>query len=117
MPKKKKTRVPKNGPVWHRTAEQATLDQMPKYNAHACGTGAHGDAKYNRAKQKRAWQREMDQQGARNRERLSFTAQFLRLPMRLSSRGIWHSANDSTNKAMNHAIDCQMGMFHTWKKG
>ena len=71
MPKKK-TRVPKNGPVWHRTAEQATLDQMPKYNAYACGTGAHGEAKYNRAKQKRAWQREIDQQGARNRERLSF---------------------------------------------
>lgn len=74
MPRKKKNRVPKNGPVWHRTAEQATLDQMPKYNAYACGTGAHGDAKYNRAKQKRAWQREMDQQGARNRERLSFLA-------------------------------------------
>ena len=35
MPKKSK-RVPKNGPVWHRTAEEATLDQTPKFNAHAC---------------------------------------------------------------------------------
>jgi len=63
--KKKKTRVAKSGPVWRKTAEQATLDQMPKYNAFACGTGAHGDAKYNRAKQKRAWQSEMRKEGTR----------------------------------------------------
>lgn len=65
MPKKK-SRVPKSGAVWHRTAEQATLDRMPKFNAHACGIGAHGDAKYNRAKQKRSWQKELDRE-ARNR--------------------------------------------------
>lgn len=64
---KKKPRIPKDGPVWRRTAEEATLDKMPKYNAHACGTGPHGDAKYNRARQKRAWEREIGQQGARNR--------------------------------------------------
>ena len=69
---KRKNRVPKSGPVWHRTAEEATLDRMPKFNAHACGTGAHGDAKYNRARQKRAWQREMNGEGARNRGRLRF---------------------------------------------
>ena len=54
MPKKKKRAIPKSGPVWQRSSEQATLDQMPKYNAHVCGTGPHGDAKYNRAKEKRA---------------------------------------------------------------
>lgn len=61
MPKQR-SRVPKDGPVWHRTPEQATLDRMPKYNAHACGTGAHGDAKYNRAKQERSWRRELDRE-------------------------------------------------------
>lgn len=74
MAKKKRERVSKSGPVWHRTAEQATLDQMPKYNAHACGTGAHGDAKYNRAKQKRTWQQELDREGARTRGRLLLRA-------------------------------------------
>ena len=69
MPRKKKNRVPKNGPVWHRTAEQATLDQMPKYNAHICKSGPHGSAKYDRAKAKRDWQREMSSETARNRGR------------------------------------------------
>ena len=64
MPKRK-NRVAKTGAVWHRTAEEATLYRMPKFNAHACGTGVHGDVKYNRAKQKRAWQREMHREGAR----------------------------------------------------
>lgn len=49
----------KTGPVWHRSAVEATLDAMPRYNGHACGTGAHGDAKYNRTKQKRAWRNEL----------------------------------------------------------
>lgn len=49
----------KNGPVWHRSAEEATLDKMPKFNGHACGTGAHGDTKYNRCRQKRAWRKEL----------------------------------------------------------
>jgi hypothetical protein len=74
MPKKRKKktlRVPKSGPVWHRTAEEATLDRMPKFNAHACGTGVHGDEKYNRAKQKRSWQKELARE-ARNRGPLPF---------------------------------------------
>ena len=71
MPKKK-NRVPKNGPIWKRSAEQATLDRMPKFNAHACGTGAHGDTKYNRARQKNAWQKEMNHEGARSRGLLPF---------------------------------------------
>ena len=49
----------KTGPVWHRSAVEATLDAMPRYNGHACGTGAHGDTKYNRTKQKRAWRNEL----------------------------------------------------------
>ena len=70
--RKRKNTAPKSGPVWHRSAEDATLDQMPKFNAYACGTGAHGDAKYNRAKQKRDWQREIDREGACNRRPLPF---------------------------------------------
>lgn len=54
----KKKRVPASGPVWRKSAEEATLDAMPKFNAHQCGTGAHGDAKYNRAKAKRNWMKE-----------------------------------------------------------
>ena len=33
MAKKKKTRVPKTGPVWKQTAEEATLAKMPRYTA------------------------------------------------------------------------------------
>lgn len=62
----KKSSVPKTGAVWHRSAEQATLDRMPKYNGFACGTGVHGDRKYNRAKQKRTWQNELSSHGARD---------------------------------------------------
>ena len=67
MSRKQKRAVAKSGPVWHQSAEEATLARMPKYNAHACGTGAHGDAKYNRARQKRAWQKELNNEGLRNR--------------------------------------------------
>ena len=67
MAKKKKTRVPKTGPVWKQTAEEATLAKMPRYNAYACGHGAHGDAKYNRAKSKRMWKQNLEADRARNR--------------------------------------------------
>ena len=70
MPRKKK--AAKSGPVWHRSAEEATLDRMPKYNAHICRSGPHGSAKYDRAKAKRDWQREMSQGIARNRGRFPF---------------------------------------------
>ena len=70
---KRKQRIPKSGPVWRKSAEEATLAKMPKYNAHACGTGPHGDAKYNRAKQKEAWRRETRNEDARSRGRLRFT--------------------------------------------
>lgn len=80
MPKKK-IRAPKSGPVWKRTAEQATLDRMPKFNAHACGTGAHGDAKYNRARQKSIWQREMNQEGTHTRGFLPFLGDIGAIPL------------------------------------
>ena len=72
MPRKKK--APKSGAVWRRSAVENTLDHMPKYNGYACGHGAHGDSKYNRAKAKRAWQDELEPRGARNRGLLPFAA-------------------------------------------
>lgn len=63
----RRTAVPKTGPIWQQSAEEATLAKMPHYNAHACGTGPHGNAKYNRARQKRNWQQEMQREGTRNR--------------------------------------------------
>lgn len=89
MPKKKKLAVPKSGPVWQRSSEQATLDQMPKYNAHVCGTGPHGDAKYNRAKQKRSWQREMARESARNRGRFPFLTREAEGRLLFSHMGSW----------------------------
>ena len=57
----KRKKVAKTGPVWHKSAEEATLDQMPKYNAHQAKTGPHGDVKYNRAKERRLLRDELDQ--------------------------------------------------------
>lgn len=55
--------VPKTGAVWHLTAEEAALAKKPHYNGYACGHGVHGDTKYNRAKQKRAWKNAIKQEG------------------------------------------------------
>ena len=38
--------------------------KKPRYNGYACGHGAHGDAKYSRTKSKRAWQKQLKQEGA-----------------------------------------------------
>lgn len=54
----------KDGAVWHRSSEEATLDAKPRYNGFACGHGAHGDAKYNRTREQRAWKRQLRQEGA-----------------------------------------------------
>lgn len=59
----KRNRVPKGDVVWRQTAEEATLARKPYYNAFACGHGVHGDTKYNRAKEKRTWKRDL-QKGA-----------------------------------------------------
>ena len=60
----RKQHVPKTGPVWHQSAEQATLAKKPRYNGFACGHGVHGSTKYCRAKEKRAWQKQLGQEGA-----------------------------------------------------
>lgn len=46
--------------VFYMSAEEATLARKPHYNGFAGGYGAHGDAKYNRCRERRAWKREMD---------------------------------------------------------
>lgn len=64
MTSKRAKRVSSKGAVWHMSSEQATLAKMPKYNGYACGYGAHGNAKYHRAKSKRAWKAQMQKEGA-----------------------------------------------------
>ncbi len=59
MTSKRARHVSGKGAVWHMFSEQATLAKMPKYNGYACGYGAHGNAKYHRAKSKRAWKAQM----------------------------------------------------------
>ncbi|MBR3691045.1 MAG: hypothetical protein IKL97_08135 [Eggerthellaceae bacterium] len=64
MAKKKNRKVPKTGPVWRMSAEEATLAGKPHYNGFACGSGAHGDCKYNRTRVNRTWQKEIRNEGA-----------------------------------------------------
>lgn len=59
----KRRGAPKDDVVWRQSAEEATLARKPYYNAFACGHGVHGDTKYNRAKEKRTWKRDL-QKGA-----------------------------------------------------
>lgn len=61
---KKKRKTPKDNVVWRQPAEEATLAKKPRYNGFACGHGAHGSAKYDRTKAKRAWEKRMRQEGA-----------------------------------------------------
>ena len=53
----------KKNVVWHQSAEEATLASKPLYNGFACGYGAHGSKKYQRSKSKRAWKRQLRQEG------------------------------------------------------
>ena len=62
---RKRKKVAKTGAVWRQSAEEATLAKMPRYDAWACGHGPHGPVGYERAKEKRAWQKQMRQEGAR----------------------------------------------------
>lgn len=64
MTSKRARHVSGKGVVWHMSSEQATLAKMPKCNGYACGYGAHGNAKYHRAKSKRAWKAQMQKEGA-----------------------------------------------------
>lgn len=82
MSKKRKKAVPvqpkkaKDEVVWRQSAEEATLAVKPRYNGFACGHGAHGSAKYSRARAKQAWQRQVRQEGA-SRGSFPFLAAFL----------------------------------------
>ena len=60
----KKKRASKAGPVWHQSSDEATLAKKPLYNGFACGHGAHGNAKYCRAKEKRTWEKQLKREGA-----------------------------------------------------
>ncbi len=67
MSKKKRAKkhsVPKTGAVWRQTSEEATLAKMPRYDAFAGGYGPHGSKKYDRAKVKQDWRRQIGQEGA-----------------------------------------------------
>ena len=48
--------------VFHMSSEEATLASKPMYDGYSCGHGAHGDSKYNRAKEKRRIKVELDEQ-------------------------------------------------------
>lgn len=67
MSKKKRVKkhsVPKTGAVWRQTSEEVTLAKMPRYDAFAGGYGPHGSKKYDRAKVKQDWRRQIGQEGA-----------------------------------------------------
>lgn len=61
---RKKKCVSATGPVWHLSAEDATRAARPRFNGYACGHGVHGDVKFNRAREKRAWKQSLKQEGA-----------------------------------------------------
>ena len=73
MASKKSRKAPKNGPVWRLSAEEATLAGKPRFNGFACGSGVHGDRKYNRTHAKQAWQKEIRNERASTRGPLEFT--------------------------------------------
>lgn len=71
MSKKRKVAQPvavnakgRSNVVWRQSAEEAALANKPHYNGFACGHGAHGSAKFNRAKAKQAWKKQIRQEGA-----------------------------------------------------
>ena len=60
--KKKKNRkreFTREGSVFYMTSEEATLAQMPQYNAYATGYGAHGKKGYDRNAEKKRFRKEM----------------------------------------------------------
>jgi ribosomal protein L19E len=61
--------------VWRQSAEEATLASKPHYNGFACGHGAHGGVKFNRAKAKQAWKKQIRQEGASRGSFLLFDKQ------------------------------------------
>ena len=68
----KKKGAPTRGAVWHQSALEATLAKKPHFNAHICATGPQGPTKYDRAREKRAWQQELRKEWARTRGPIPF---------------------------------------------
>ena len=95
---KRKHKVPKSGAVWRLSAEEATMMHKPLYNAHACKSGPHGDVKYNRARDKRAWRKELQQQ------RASYRGPF-RLRM-VGSESRYSSMNQAPLQFSMQALSC-----------
>ena len=95
---KRKHKVPKTGAVWHLSAEEATMLNKPQFNGHAIKSGPHGDVKYNRARDKRAWRKELQQQRASYRG-----------PLRLHgyvTLGFYSSMNQAPLQFSMHALSC-----------
>ena len=87
----KKKRASKAGPVWHQSSDEATLAKKPLYNGFACGHGAHGNAKYCRAKEKRTWEKQLKREGASHEAPFFFPprerSRFAQRPIRPGSCG------------------------------
>ncbi len=77
MARKKTKKVPKTGAIWKLSKEEATLANKPRYNPYACGHGAHGNTKYNRAKEKRSWKQAFNNERTSYRGPLPFNAVLL----------------------------------------
>ena len=60
----KKSAKMRRAPLRLRSIAVSYTHLKPRFNGYACGHGAHGDAKYNRAKEKRAWRERGGQEGA-----------------------------------------------------
>ena len=108
-----KKKVSKSGAVWHKSAVENTLDHMPKYNGFACGHGAHGDTKYNRAKAKRAWQNELEPRGARNRGLLPF----LRETRREMTAAAYQLVCLSARRRTNNNVPCGRDLPQSLRNG
>lgn len=78
---------PKDAVVWRQSAEEATLAAKPRYNGFACGHGAHGPAKYSRARAKQAWKRQMRQEGV-PRGSFLFVAEGRALACQIAERAV-----------------------------
>lgn len=55
-------RMTEDGRILVMTSIEATLAQMPKYDAYSVGHGVHGDTRYNRRKEKRDFRRQLNEE-------------------------------------------------------
>lgn len=100
--------MPKSGPIWRMSAEEATLAGKPRYNGFACGSGAHGDRKYNRTRATRAWQKEIRNEGTSRRGPFPFARWLSTLTLRQFDP---FYLSDGRNKGTGR---CHWEAFHLW---